>query len=145
MLPGRADLFIAQDFVGSLGLNLLPAGDELQLYFGQDNQVKVKRELVKREKSGPGFLGRNERVNQVFRITLENLRNRPVEIEVQDQLPVSQNTKIEVKDVKIMPSPSSRDEKGMLTWKLKLEPGEKQEIILDFTVEYPKGSRVIGL
>jgi len=145
LLPGRADLFIAQDFVGSLGLNLLPAGDELQLFFGQDNQVKVKRELVKREKSGPGFLGRNERVNQVFRITLENLRNRPVEVEVQDQLPVSQNTKIEVKDVKIMPSPSSRDEKGMLTWKLKLEPRQKQEIILDFTVEYPKGSQVIGI
>ncbi|MBC7348506.1 MAG: mucoidy inhibitor MuiA family protein [Candidatus Aminicenantes bacterium] len=145
LLPGRADLFIAQDFVGSLGLNLLPAGDELQLFFGQDNQVKVKRELVKREKSGPGFLGKNERVNQVFRITLENLRNRPVEVEVKDQLPVSQNTKIEVKDVKIMPAPSSRDENGILTWKLKLEPRQKQEIILDFTVEYPKGSRVIGI
>ncbi|MGB9906512.1 MAG: mucoidy inhibitor MuiA family protein [Candidatus Saccharicenans sp.] len=145
LLPGRADLFITQDFVGSLGLNLIPAGDELELFFGEDNQVKVKRELVKREKSGPGFLGKNEKVNQVFRITLENLRHRPVEIEVQDQVPVSQNTKIEVKDVKIMPAPSSRDEKGILTWKLKLEPRQKQEITLDFTVEYPKGSRVIGI
>lgn len=144
-LPGQADLFIDQDFVGSLSLNLIPAGEELQLFFGEDNQLKVKRELVKREKSAPGFLGKDERVNQVFRITLENLRDRPVEIEVQDQLPVSQNTKIEIKDVKIIPAPSSRDEKGILTWKLKLDPRQKQEIILDFSVEYPKGSRIIGI
>lgn len=144
-LPGQADLFIDQDFVGSLSLNLIPAGEELQLFFGEDSQLKVKREMVKREKSAPGFLGKNERINQVFRITLENLRNRPVEIEVQDQLPVSQNTKIEIKDVKIIPAPSSRDEKGILTWKLKLEPRQKQEISLDFSVEYPRGSRIAGI
>ncbi|NPV82546.1 MAG: mucoidy inhibitor MuiA family protein [Candidatus Aminicenantes bacterium] len=145
LLSGKSDLFIAQDFVGSLMMPLIPVNDDLELFFGEDNRVKVKRELVRREKSGPGFLGKNERVTQVFRITIENLRNRPVEIEVQDQIPVSQNTKIEVKDVKIVPAPSSRDEKGILTWKLKLNPAQKQEITIEFTVEYPKDSRVMGL
>ena len=145
LLSGRGDLFIGQDFVGSLMMTLIPVNDDFKLFFGEDNQVKVKRELVKREKSGPGFLGKSERVNQVFRITLENLRNRPVEIELQDQIPVSQNTKIEIKDVKIVPAPSSRDEKGLLTWKLKLNPAQKQEITVEFTVEYPKDSRVVGL
>lgn len=144
-LRGQADLFIDQDFLGSLRLNLIPAGEELQLFFGEDNQLRVKRELIKREKSAPGFLGKNERINQVYRITVENHRNRPVEIEVKDQLPVSQNTKIEIKDVKIIPAPSSRDERGILTWNLKLEPRQKQEIILDFSVEYPKGSRIMGI
>jgi uncharacterized protein (TIGR02231 family) len=145
LLSGKSDLFIAQDFVGSLMMPLIPVNDDFKLFFGEDNRVKVKRELVRREKSGPAFLGKNERVNQVFRITVENLRNRPVEIEVQDQIPVSQNTKIEVKDVKILPAPSSRDEKGILTWKLKLNPAQKQEITIEFTVEYPKDSRVMGL
>jgi len=145
LLSGKADLFIIQDFVGSLVMPLIPVNDEFKLYFGEDPQVKVKRELVKREKSGPGFLGKNERVNQIFRIAVENLRNRPVEIEIQDQIPVSQNTKIEVKDVKIVPAPFSRDEKGLLSWKLKLNPAQKQEIIIEFTVEYPKDSRVVGI
>lgn len=145
LLSGKSDLFIGQDFVGSLMMPLIPVNDDIKLFFGEDNQVKVKRELLKREKSGPAFLGKSERVNQVFRITLENLRNRPVEIEVQDQVPVSQNTRIEVKEVKIVPAPSSRDEKGILTWKLKLNPAQKQEITFEFTVEYPKDSRIVGL
>lgn len=145
LLPGKADLFIGQEFAGSMSLDLIPAGDELRLYFGEDRQVKVKRELVKREKSGPGFLGKNEKISLAFRVTLENLRSRPVEVEIQDQIPVSQNTKIEVKDVRIVPAPAGRDEKGILTWKIKLNPGQKQEIILEFSVEYPKDSRIIGL
>lgn len=145
LLPGRADLFIGQDYVGAFNLELVPAGDELKLFFGEDRQVKVKRELVRREKSGPGFLGKNERVTQVFKITVENLRKRPVEVEVQDQIPVSQNTKIEVKEVKIAPAPSRRDEKGILSWELRLNPGQKQEITIEFSVEYPKDSRIIGI
>ncbi len=145
LLNGQADLFIGQDFVGSLAIPLIPVNDELKLFFGQDPQIKVKRELVKREKSGPGFLGKNERVSQIFRITVENLRTRPVEIELQDQIPVSQNTRIEVKEVKLTPAPAGRDEKGLLTWKLKLNPAQKQEITIEFVVEYPKDSRVIGI
>lgn len=145
LLPGKADLFIGQDFVGTINLDLVPAGDELKLYFGEDRQIKIKRELIKREKSGPAFLGKNEKITQVFKITLENLRNRPVEVEIQDQIPVSQNTKIEVKDVRIVPAPVSRDEKGILTWKIKLDPNQRQDITVEFSVEYPKDSRIIGL
>jgi len=145
LLNGKADLFIGQDFVGSLTMPLIPVNDELKLFFGEDPQIKVKRELVRREKSGPGFLGKTERVSQVFRISLENLRTRPVEVELQDQIPVSQNARIEVKDVKLTPVPSGRDENGLLTWKLKLNPAQKQEVTIEFTVEYPKDSQVIGI
>jgi len=145
LLNGKADLFIGQDFVGSLTMPLIPVNDELKLFFGEDPQIKVKRELVRREKSGPGFLGKTERVSQVFRISLENLGTRPVEVELQDQIPVSQNARIEVKDVKLTPVPSGRDENGLLTWKLKLNPAQKQEVTIEFTVEYPKDSQVIGI
>lgn len=144
LLPGRADMFIGQEFAGSAAIEFVPADDELKLFFGQDRQIKVKRELMKREKSGPGFLGKTEKVALAYRITLENLRNRPVEVELLDQLPVSQNARIEVKDVKVEPRPDKQDETGILTWKIKLEPGKKQEFTLSFSVEYPKGSRVPG-
>ncbi len=145
LLPGKADLFIGQEFVGSSGLDFVPADDELNLFFGEDRQIKVKRELLKREKSGPGFMGRTEKVSLAYRLTLENLRNRPVEVELLDQVPVSQNTRIEVKDVKIVPPPAGQDEAGILNWKVKIEPGKKQEFSLAFSVEYPKGSRLQGI
>lgn len=66
-------------------------------------------------------------------------------IEVLDQLPISQNTKIEIKDQNITPAPSKKDEKGVLTWKFTMAPKEKREILIGFTIEYPKGSNIRGL
>jgi hypothetical protein len=101
--------------------------------------------MVMRERSGPGFMGKTDKIHYIYKISLENFRNREAEIELRDQIPVSQNSRIEVKDVKITPNPSSRDEKGILTWNIKLRPKEKQEFNLDFTIEYPKGARIAGL
>ncbi|MGB9892808.1 MAG: mucoidy inhibitor MuiA family protein [Candidatus Saccharicenans sp.] len=145
LLPGQADLFISQDFLGSATLDFVAANDEVKLFFGEDKQIKVKRELVKREKSGPGFLGKNEKVNLVYKIKLENLRNRQVEVELQDQIPVSQDSRIEVKDIRIIPQPTTQDDKGILTWKVRLDSGKKQELVIEFTVEYPKDIKIIGI
>ena len=97
------------------------------------------------EKSPPGFLGKNERIKLAYKITVQNLRNTKVDIEIQDQLPISQNTKIEIKDLTITPQPSKKDEKGFLTWTLTLEPQKKKEILIGFTIEYPKGAKIRGL
>ncbi|MCI4445208.1 MAG: mucoidy inhibitor MuiA family protein [Candidatus Aminicenantes bacterium] len=145
LLPGRADLFINQDIIGSTSLEFVPINDEVSLFFGEDPEIKVKREMVMRERSGPGFMGKTDKIHYIYKISLENFRNREAEIELRDQIPVSQNSRIEVKDVKITPNPSSRDEKGILTWNIKLRPKEKQEFNLDFTIEYPKGARIAGL
>jgi len=144
-LSGKADLFINQDFVGSTNLDFVPANDEVKLFFGEDKQLKVKRELLKREKSGPGFLGKTEKVYLVYKITLENLRNREVEVELQDQIPVSQNARIEIKEVKITPVPDKQEKNGLVTWKMKLDPGKKQEFTLNFSVEYPEGTQISGI
>lgn len=47
--------------------------------------------------------------------------------------------------MKILPEPPKKDEKGILTWSLTLAPQEKKEILIDFTVEYPKDANIIGL
>jgi uncharacterized protein (TIGR02231 family) len=145
LLPGDADLFIIQDFVGSTQLPQIAIDEEAKMFFGEDRQIKVKYEQVKREKSGAGFLGKTEKLKLVYRITAQNLRKDPVTMDILDQLPLSQNTKIEVKDVKILPEPPKKDEKGILTWSLTLAPQEKKEILIDFTVEYPKDANIIGL
>ncbi len=145
LLSGNADLFVVQDFVGSTQLPFIAKEEEAKMFFGEDRQIRVKHEQVKKEKSGPGFLGKTERVKLVYKITIQNLRRNQVEIEVLDQLPVSQNTKIEIKDQNITPAPSKKDEKGVLTWKFTMAPKEKREILIAFTIEYPKGANIIGL
>jgi len=145
LLSGNADLFVVQDFVGSTQLPFIAKEEEAKMFFGEDRQIRVKHERVKKEKSGPGFLGKTEKMKLVYKITIQNLRRNQVEIEVLDQLPISQNTKIEIKDQNITPAPSKKDEKGVLTWKFTMAPKEKREILIGFTIEYPKGSNIRGL
>ena len=144
LLSGGADLFINQDFVGATKLPFVAAGEETRMFFGEDGQIKVGTELVKREKSGGGFLSKTEKLRLVTRITVQNLRKTPVEIEVTDQIPVSQNSKIEVRDVSLQPAPGKKDDKGLLTWTLSIAPQEKKEILIDWTIEYPRDAAIIG-
>jgi uncharacterized protein (TIGR02231 family) len=145
ILAGQADLFILQDFVGTTKLGRVAMGEEAKTFFGEDGQIKVKYDEVKREKSGAGFLGKTGKLRIVARITVQNLRKEAAAIEVHDQLPVSRNEKIEIRDVVLTPAPAKKDEKGILVWTLNLAPQEKREILIDFTVEYPKDAPVIGL
>lgn len=145
LLSGSADLFVIQDFIGSTKVPFIAKDEETKVFFGEDRQIRVKHERTKKETSPPGFLGKNERIKLAYKITVQNLRKNKIDIEILDQLPISQNTKIEIKDQTITPAPSKKDEKGLLTWTLTLEPQEKKEIIIEFTIEYPKGATIRGI
>ena len=145
LLAGNADLFIGQDFVGAMVLPLTAAGEETRVFFGEDGQIKVKSEQVKREKIAAGFLSKTEKLHLVRRITVQNLRKTAVSVDVADRLPVSQNSKIEVTNVALLPAPAKKETNGLLSWTLTLAPQEKKEITLDFTIEYPKDARITGL
>jgi uncharacterized protein (TIGR02231 family) len=145
LLSGSTDLFVIQDFVGSARIPFIAKEEEAKVFFGEDRQIRIKHERIKREKSPPGFLGKNERIKLAYKITVQNLRSTTVDIEIQDQLPISQNTKIEIKNLAITPEPSKKNEKGFLTWTLTLEPQEKKEVLIGFTIEYPKGTHIRGI
>lgn len=145
IISGNADLFISNEFVGSTNLPFTSKNEELSLFFGRDEQIKVKYELVKRERGKAGLLGGRERIKFAYRITIQNLRRNDIEIEVIDQIPISQNTQIEVKDVNFNPQPNQKDEKGILGWVLQILPQAKKEITLEFTIEFPKDANIRGL
>lgn len=145
LLSGSADLFVIQDFIGSTKVPFIAKDEETKVFFGEDRQIRIKHERTKKETSPPGFLGKNERIKLAYKITVQNLRKNKVDIEILDQLPISQNTKIEIKDQTFTPAPSKKDKKGLLTWSLILEPQEKKEIIIEFTIEYPKGATIRGI
>jgi hypothetical protein len=43
------------------------------------------------------------------------------------------------------PKEISREQDGKLVWRLNLKPGEKRELPLKFSVEYPGGTPVTGV
>ncbi|MGQ9618229.1 MAG: mucoidy inhibitor MuiA family protein [Candidatus Aminicenantia bacterium] len=145
IIPGVADIFILQEYVGSTNLPLTSKDDVFSLFFGRDDQIKVKYDILKKEKGGAGLFGNRERIKFVYRITIQNLRRNSIVIEVLDQVPIPQNTQIEIKDVNLNPQPNKKNENGILSWILSLAPQEEKEIKIEFTVEYPKDANISGL
>ena len=112
--------------------------------------MKIKRRKVtdKRDETFFGKLERSTVSRQlVYKITVENLKDRPVDLDLMDHLPVSKTDKIDIKDVRVSPPPTATnvmDREGVLQWRLTVKPGARQEILMTFTVTHPKDISLQG-
>ncbi len=145
-LGGEASTYVGDEFTGTTVLPNTAPQDSLVIGFGIDERVKVKRELVKTFKSTSGLLGKTERVNFVYRTTVENYHPQKIRIKVIEQVPVSRQKEIKVTVTRVEPRYQEYDENsGSYTYLVDLKTGERLEINLEFNVEYPKGKKISGL
>lgn len=145
ILPGEVEFFYAGELVGSAYLPAVARGQEAEAYFGRNSEISNKFEELKREKMEQGFLGNKERIKFQNKITIENHTKNEIRIEVLDKIPKPQRVEIELVDVRIAPDKTSEKPNSILSWILDLKPQEKKEILVDFTIEYPKGVILRGI
>ncbi len=144
LLPGQANLFVGEEFVGSAPLELTAPGGEIEVALGVDDRLKVERELKRREVD-KRLIGGKRRIMYAYEITLENLLPSPARITVHDQIPVARHEDIKIRLEAAEPKPATHSELNLLDWELVLEPKEKRSIRYDFSVEFPQAMEVVGL
>jgi uncharacterized protein (TIGR02231 family) len=143
LLPGRVNVFTGNNYTGSTRLKKVAAGEKFDLFFGTDDQVTIKREETRTHKEA-GLFGRN-RMEYRYRVEVQNFRKEPRTITIRDQMPVSGDEEIKVILDEPMPKPTETGADGALTWKLPVQPGEKQVLTFGILIEYPKDRAVSGL
>jgi len=143
LLSGTAAVFHGTDFVASTRLPVWAPGEEVELALGLDDRVRIERELVRRTASRAA-LGSTRRREVEHRITVANHTPGEARVTVVDQLPVSRDEGIVVRDARLEPAPEQRSELGELTWRLVLPPGGSEEIIVGVRVELAKGVEMTG-
>ena len=143
LLPGRASVFHGAEFVGGAALPVWAPGEEVELALGVDDRVRVERELVRRTAS-KATLGSTRRREVEYRTKIANHTPRPARVTVLDQLPVSRDEQITVRELRIDPEPAERTDLGVITWHLELAPGETREVHLGLRVESGKGVELTG-
>ncbi|MDD2733203.1 MAG: mucoidy inhibitor MuiA family protein [Desulfuromonadaceae bacterium] len=143
LLPGKVNTFIGTGFTGSSQLKKVAVGEKFELFFGNDDQVSVKREELKQHKEA-GLFGKN-RVSYRYRIEMNNFRKEPLTLTLRDQLPVAgdEEIKVSLEEPSIKPAEVKSD--GTVVWKLPLAAGEKKELTFGILVEYPKEKEITGL
>lgn len=144
LLPGKAQLFEGDDYLGTTVLEFIAPQQEMELFLGADERLRVERELSLREMDKT-LLGDRRRIRYGYTITLENLRDAPQAILVRDQLPVARDEQIKTRLETADPKPAEHDDLNLLEWKLTLPPSGKQKVRFEFTVEYPRTLDVVGL
>lgn len=143
LLPGKANIFRDEMFVGTTNLANIAPGEEFKLNLGIDEGIKIDRELIERQVDKK-FLGGNRRITYAYRLAVTNLLNTPHHIQIDDRIPHSRNEQIKVKLIKVTPQ-IQLGELGKLTWELDLPANGKTEVYYQFTLEHPENIRVQGL
>jgi len=95
LLPGEANLFFEGTFLGNSLLDVMNAGDTLNLSLGKDKGVIVQRKLMK-EFSSKKFLGSNKTDSRQYEILVRKKKQQAMRIIIEDQFPVYTNKEIEL-------------------------------------------------
>ncbi len=138
---GEATLYFENTFVGKTNLNVAQLKDTLTFSLGTDNSILVKREK-RQDFTNKKTIGANKTETYSFLITVRNNKPGPVEITLRDQIPISANSGITVEAPEL--SGGNLDpETGEIKWDLSLKPQETKQIILTYSIKYPKDKNVI--
>lgn len=143
LLPGEASVFFEGTFVGKTYLDPRSIKDTLSVSLGRDKRIVVKREKVK-DLTSRKSIGSNIRETRGYEISVRNSRSEVITIEVEDQVPVTRNSQIEVTVTDVGGAAWNRDT-GKLTWTWTLQPSESKKATFRFEVKYPKDKAVNGL
>ncbi len=143
LLPSKVNTFVGNSYTGSSQLKKVAGGEKFDLFFGNDDQVTVKREEVKQQKEA-GLFGKN-RVSYRYRIELGNFRKEPLTLTLRDQLPLAGDEEIKVSLEEPSLKPEEIKSDGTIIWKTPLKAGEKKELTFGILVEFPKEREITGL
>ena len=150
LLPGDASMFRDGKFVGKSRLPQVTIGETFTAGFGIDSQIRVVREL---ENKKTRIQGGNRIDTYDYRFALSNYKDTPVELQLLDRLPYTDDSSIKIELEKTGPELSTDSEylriakkKGILRWDMKLSPNtiEKDATIVkySFTMEYDRNMQI---
>jgi uncharacterized protein (TIGR02231 family) len=144
LLPGQVALFRDSVFVGNGWLPLLAPEEQHELGFGVDDSIRVRYALAEEKRSETGIISTSKTDARSYRITVKNQHERPMQLTVIDQVPVSQNADITV-ELTGKAAPSRRDvdnKRGILAWDFQLWPNEERVIEFGYRAAWPAAKKV---
>lgn len=129
---GIAKLSLNSNPIASNYIQKIQKGKETNLYFGEDEHIQVKKELIKTidEKT---FFGDKSISTQNWEYTITSKKPYSANISFIHRLPVSKNADIEVKAL-TQPAADFKDANGKIGWKFTLNQNQDKKIIFGYQI-----------
>jgi len=140
-ISGEANVYFDGTFTGKTFVSPT-ANDTLLLTLGKDKRVQVDRIKLK-DFSSKSFFGSTKKEQTTYEIKVKNTQKDAIILTIEDQIPVSNNSEIEVKLLEYEGATYDVNT-GKLTWKMELKADESKSVKFSFEVKHPKDKPLTG-
>ena len=143
LVSAPASIIFENMYIGETRVSPDQTNNEMNITLGNDPKISIRREDIQ-DKSGEKFLSSYREKVVTYDLIIKNNKKEQISMEIKDRFPLSNNeaVKIEVLDKS---GAAKDDEKGFLTWNIKLSPSETKKLRVSYKVRYPKDYTVSGL
>ncbi|NCG30400.1 MAG: mucoidy inhibitor MuiA family protein [Bacteroidetes bacterium] len=140
LLPGSANLFLGNTYVGQTYINPAVVTDTLDLSLGRDQSIIVKREKIK-EFTASKKIGSSTKESLGLKVSVRNTKSTKIKLIIEDQIPISGNKDIEItldeaKTAKLDPLT------GTLRWSKNILSNSTEELVFKYSVKYPSDKKI---
>ena len=136
LVPAKANIFFDGTYMGETYIDPTTMDDTLFLSLGKDPNIITKKTLLKKETKNK-IVGQKMEKTYAYSIEVKNLKSRAIRIVVQDQIPITQNSDIEIEALETSRG-KFNERTGMLEWEFTLKPKAEKDIKLTYEVKYNK-------
>jgi uncharacterized protein (TIGR02231 family) len=143
LLPGEANIYFENSYVGKTHINPETTKDTLAVSLGRDEDITVSREQLK-DFTEDKFLSGDIERTFAYEIKMKNNKKGMVKLTVEEQIPISQQEDITVKVIELSGGKYNQ-ENGELKWNVNVDAGKSVTKKLVFSVRYPKEKQIQGL
>jgi uncharacterized protein (TIGR02231 family) len=143
LLPGEANIYFEGAYIGKTYLNGSNTKDELKVSLGAAPKIVVERKELTNFKT-KRIIGGNIKEEFVYAITIRNTSNSAVSLIVEEQIPISQDSRIEV-DFDTPAGMEYERETGKLTYRVTIAPNQSVVNKINYEVKYPKELQITNL
>jgi uncharacterized protein (TIGR02231 family) len=137
ILRGHANLFSGAMFSGRSWLNTALPGKTIKLPLGVDDAIKVERH-TRQKTLVKGTFFKDDVTEYTVQLEIANHHRYPIQVEVEDQVPVKLGRKIEIKAFSARPRMDKPDDKGLIRWKGTIKGRQVQKLAFTFQIVRPK-------
>ncbi len=148
-LAGTSHVYVDGSYVADASMAAVPPGGTFNADLGIDESISVERKLKRKFDETSGVIAKKQKTTWEYLTTVKNGKQRAVTLTVSDQLPIAANELIVVKPLEPAYAKDTdalrKTEYETFVWTLRLAPSEEKVLPLSFSVEYPRGTPIIGL
>jgi len=140
LISGEANIYFEDNYIGKTNITSNYVKDEFPISLGIDERIVVKRTKLE-DKTAQKSFNSNKWGTESYEISIRNNTKENIELEILDQIPLSENQKITVKTLNIGDGDYD-DKTGSILWNRKINSGASEKINFSYEVKYPKEMQI---